>query len=282
MPIREAEDPEIRSMTGIHLYHFFLSNCAQRVALALAEKGLDFEPHSVNLLARANTQDDYFRINPAGLVPALVHDGLVVTESIDILRYLEERFPALPLYPSDRAAKVEVDDWMDGATRNHNRVIKTYMYAVALGGQKSPEEMQRYLEKQKADQDAAEFHRRASAGFSEAQVILAEADLFGFFDRLESTLADHSWLVADEYSYADIAWFVQYFLMSRTGVIDFRNYPGIGRWAAEITSREGFRRGIKRLQPWYAPIICTGLKIKSRLQRGGPPPYQARSVPAGG
>ena len=52
VPIREAGDPLIRSMTGLHLYHFFLSNCAQRVSLALAEKGLDFTPHAINLLAK--------------------------------------------------------------------------------------------------------------------------------------------------------------------------------------------------------------------------------------
>ena len=111
-------------MKGIHLYHFFLSNCAQRVSLALAEKDLAFTPHSVNLLARANTKDDYFKINPAGLVPALVRDGVVITESIDILRYLEDRFPEPPLYPSDATARREVDGWMDEATNNHIGVIR--------------------------------------------------------------------------------------------------------------------------------------------------------------
>ena len=227
MPIREAESPEIRSMTGVHLYHFFLSNCAQRLALTLAEKNIDFEAHSINLLTKANTQDDYFRVNPAGLVPALVHDGIVVTESIEILRYLEERFPHPTLYPADPAAKQEVDHWMDEATNHHNGVIKTYMYVVAFDGHKSPEEMQRYLEKKRADAAAAEFHQRTSAGFSDEQVIDAESQLFALFDRLEASLSDQTWLVADEYSCADIAWFVQYFLMSRTSVIDFRNYPRI-------------------------------------------------------
>ena len=116
MPIREAESPQIRSRTGIHLDHFFLSNCAQRVALAWAEKTIDFEAHSINLLTRVNTRDEYFRINPAGLVPALVHDVLIVTESIDIQRYLEDRFPDPALYPLDPAEKKRVDQWMDEAT----------------------------------------------------------------------------------------------------------------------------------------------------------------------
>ena len=109
------------------------------------------------------------------------------------------------------------------------------------------------------------------AGFSEAQVAAAEKDLFVFFDRLESVLDQHQWLVADQYSYADIAWFVQYFLMSRTGVIDFANYPQLRRWAEDVMRRPAFEPGIRRLQPWYAPVACAALKLKSRIQRGGPP-----------
>ena len=167
---------------------------------------------------------------------------------------------------------------MNEATENHIGVIKTYMYAIALGGKKSPEEMQAYLEKQKADAGTAEFHQRATVGFSEGEVVSAEIALFAFFDRLESELGQHRWLVGDEYSYADIAWFVQYFLMSRTGVVDFSNYPGIRRWAADVMRRPAFKHGIRDLQPWFAPIACTVLKLKSRMQRGGPPPRVARAA----
>jgi len=276
MPIREAQDPEIRSMKGIHLYHFFLSNCAQRVALALAEKGLEFTPHANNLLAKENTKDAYFRINPVGLVPALVHDGVVVTESIDILRYLEEQFPEPSLYPKDAGLRSVVDDWMDEATNQHNGVIKTYMYAMAFGGEKSPEEMEAYLAKQKSDQDVAEFHQQATAGFSEERILEAERDLFALFDRVETELDSHRWLVGDDFTYADVAWFVQYFLMSRTGVVDFAQYPHIRRWGAELMRRRGFDQGIRRLQPWYAPIACLVLKLRSRIRRGSRAPSRAR------
>ena len=70
MPVFENTDPDIKSMEGLHVYHYFLSNCAQRVTLALEEKGLDWTPHAVNLFTQENTTDEYFRINPKGLVPA--------------------------------------------------------------------------------------------------------------------------------------------------------------------------------------------------------------------
>ena len=42
MPVYDDADPSIKSMKGIHVFHYFLSNCAQRVCIALEEKGLDW------------------------------------------------------------------------------------------------------------------------------------------------------------------------------------------------------------------------------------------------
>ena len=37
MPVCQDVDPDIKAMQGIHLYQYFLSNCSQRVCLALEE-----------------------------------------------------------------------------------------------------------------------------------------------------------------------------------------------------------------------------------------------------
>lgn len=268
MPIIQTSDPDIQAMRGIHVYHFFMSNCAQRVNLTLAEKGLDWTPHSINLLSKENTKPEYMRINPKGLVPAMVHNGVVITESIDILRYIEEQFPEPALYSSDPSQRQQIDRWMDAATENHNSVVKTYMYAIAFGGDKSPDEMKRYLEQQK-DPGLKAFHQQATVGFSQDQIAEAERALFTFYDQLENELSLHRWVVGDNYSYADIAWFVQYFLMQRTGVVNFANYPNIRRWGRMFMQRPSFERGIKNLQPWYAALLCKILTLKAFKRRGG-------------
>ncbi|HJP37149.1 MAG: glutathione S-transferase family protein [Gammaproteobacteria bacterium] len=279
MPIYRPTDPAISTMKGIHVYQYFMSNCAQRVCLALEEKGLDWTPHAVNLFKQENTSDEYFKINPKGLVPAMVHDGTVITESIDILRYLEERVPEPALYPPDPAQRKEVDDWMDLATERHIGAIKTYMYSLALGSSKKPEGMAAYREKQ-PDPELIAFHEETMKGFSQEKILAAEREVFAFYDDLEEQLGQHHWLVGDEFSYADITWFVQYFLMSRTGIVDFANYPNICRWAGEIMRRPSFENGVARLQPWYAPLVCRALRLKSRIRRGGPPPRQPRLAAA--
>ena len=274
MPVYRETDPEIGSMRGMHLYQYFLSNCSQRVCIALEEKGLEWTPHPINLFAQENTRDKHLRINPKGLVPAMVHDGVLITESIDILRYLEDHFPEPALYPPDDAERRQVDAWMNLATENHTAVVKTYMYAVAFQS-KGPKAMERYTEQQE-DEDLLAFHQECEAGFSQARVLASQRELFAFYDSLEKELGKHQWLVGDRFTYADIAWFVQYFLNDRTGVVNFRNYPNMRRWGARVMRRPSFQRGVTGIQPWYASLMCLALKIKSRMRRGGPAPLQPR------
>jgi glutathione S-transferase len=74
--------------------------CA-RVRLVLAEKGCEVETVEVDLTDRPPW---LYELNPAGRVPVL-DDGFVLPESLAIMEYLEERFPAPALLPPDPAAR---------------------------------------------------------------------------------------------------------------------------------------------------------------------------------
>ena len=76
-------------------YHNINSVCAQKVRIALIEKGLDVKEHLLTL--RGDQFDPaYLKLNPNGVVPTLVHDGNTIIESSLILYYLDEAFPAPP------------------------------------------------------------------------------------------------------------------------------------------------------------------------------------------
>ena len=64
------------------LYHFDRSTAAQKVRIALAEKGLAWESRYVDpgLDKRQQHDPEYLKLNPRGLVPTLIHDGCVVRE----------------------------------------------------------------------------------------------------------------------------------------------------------------------------------------------------------
>jgi glutathione S-transferase len=76
----------------LELYHSINSVCAQKVRIALAEKGLSYKEHLMRL---GGDQFDpaYMKLNPNAVVPTLIHDGQVVIESSVILYYLDEAFP---------------------------------------------------------------------------------------------------------------------------------------------------------------------------------------------
>jgi maleylpyruvate isomerase len=86
------------------LYDYWRSSSAWRVRLALHFKGIPFERRVVNLIKDGGEQHgtDFAALNPARQVPVLVTDeGRTITQSMAIIGYLEERFPAPPLLPAD-------------------------------------------------------------------------------------------------------------------------------------------------------------------------------------
>jgi maleylacetoacetate isomerase len=85
----------------VKLYGYFRSSAAFRVRIALNLKGLAYEPRFVHLARGEHRQPDYGALNPQGLVPALEDDGSLLTQSLAIIEYLEEKFPEPPLLPED-------------------------------------------------------------------------------------------------------------------------------------------------------------------------------------
>jgi maleylpyruvate isomerase len=94
------------------LYSYFRSSASYRVRIALNLKGLSYETVPVHLLRNGGEQlaAEYRKLNPDGLVPALVDDALgdaaALRQSLAIIEYLEEIHPEpalLPKMPEDRA-----------------------------------------------------------------------------------------------------------------------------------------------------------------------------------
>jgi glutathione S-transferase len=83
-----------------------------RVRWMLQELGVDFESITVNLAAGEHLLPEFLKINPAGRVPVLVDDDLVLTESVAIVLYLAEKYPHKGLLPIDIRQRSQVYRWL--------------------------------------------------------------------------------------------------------------------------------------------------------------------------
>ena len=96
----------------LRLYRFRYSTNVERVALALAHKGLAVEWVDVDPADRA----DVVRVSGQELVPVLEHEGRFLSDSPVILEFLEESYPEPPLLPREPARRAEVRifcDWFN-------------------------------------------------------------------------------------------------------------------------------------------------------------------------
>jgi len=90
------------------LYDYFRSSCAYRVRIALNLKGLGYERRPIDLRANDQNGVEYRARNPQGLVPALEVDGVLLTQSLAILDWLDSRASAPRLFPAEPAARARV------------------------------------------------------------------------------------------------------------------------------------------------------------------------------
>ncbi|MEO0642067.1 MAG: maleylacetoacetate isomerase [Pseudomonadota bacterium] len=90
------------------LYGYFRSSTSYRLRIALELKGLAFENIPVNLLKTEQKGDAFTARNPFGSVPMLEADGRDRAQSMAMLEWLDEAYPAPPLLPADTEARYTV------------------------------------------------------------------------------------------------------------------------------------------------------------------------------
>ncbi|MEN7536715.1 maleylacetoacetate isomerase [Aurantiacibacter flavus] len=90
------------------LYGYYRSSTSYRLRIALNLKGLDYDIVPVNLLRSEQKEDQYRARNPFGGVPMLEVEGRDRAQSMAILEWLEDRFPAAPLLPEDAETRFTV------------------------------------------------------------------------------------------------------------------------------------------------------------------------------
>lgn len=83
------------------------------VSMFIAEKGMEIERRSVDIMAGENRQDAYKRVHPGGTTPALVlDDGTTLSETVAICEYLEEKQPQPTLIGTTPEQRAHTRMWV--------------------------------------------------------------------------------------------------------------------------------------------------------------------------
>ena len=93
------------------LYHAAHSTCSQKVRMVLHEKDVKFETVPIDLGKKEQLKPDYLALNPNGVVPTLVDDGVPIIELSVICEYLDEKYPQNPLVPSNLLERARMRAW---------------------------------------------------------------------------------------------------------------------------------------------------------------------------
>lgn len=146
----------------VKLYTYFRSSAAYRVRIALALKGLAFEPAYIHMLRNGGEQHSagYKAVNPLGLVPALEDEGQLLVQSSAICEYLEERHPDPALLPKDLAARAYVRAVMATVACEIHPLnnLRTLKYVTATLGHSEEEKLVWYRHWIAAGFDALESY----------------------------------------------------------------------------------------------------------------------------
>lgn len=111
-------DIELPFERDFELYHNALSLCSMKARVCMAELGIDYGSHHVDLIETGwyeNISRRFLAVNPGGTVPVLVHEGHPVYESHDQIRYAADHAPAGSpgLVPDDPELRDEMERWVD-------------------------------------------------------------------------------------------------------------------------------------------------------------------------
>ena len=236
----------------LELYHHGSSACAAKVRFALAEKQLPWTGHYLDILAGEQFSPAFLAINPKGVVPVLVHDGAIVAESTVICEYLEDAFPAAPLYPSTALARAEVRRWTKAVDEELHPACSALTYAVSHRHtilRRGAGRFEAFMAQGPADGAAARALKWQwiQQGLEAPGV----ADMLRRYDaclhKMEAALRSREWLVGECLSMADVAmapYVNRLAALSMEPLWSAGRLPQVEGWFGRISARPGFQSAL--------------------------------------
>lgn len=234
----------------IELYHNDMSVCAQKVRLVLAYKKIAWESKHLNLRAGEQFDPNFLKINPKAVIPVLVHDSKIVTESNVICYYLDEVFEEQRLMPQLPIKRAEVRVWLTRLDAGLHEQIAVISFCLAFRQQilnryATDDALETFLNTIPDPSREAVMRDMVKNGMSSPRLKLAIYAYKKLVKDLANTLEKNDWIVSSGMSLADFA-FVPY--IERLEQLQLKslwaNYPQIDEWLARVRKTEAYKIGM--------------------------------------
>lgn len=191
--------------TSVDLFGAEYSVYVRICRIVLAEKGVNYTLHPIDIFADDGPSPDYLDLNPFGRVPSLRHEKFELYETDAITVYIDEAFDGPELMPRDVKDRARARQIM--------RLADAEIYRHLVWGMYVPWK-----------------NKEAMPGLERAGLILGELE----------RLAGETWMAGDRFSLADA--FVYPMLVYVSIVPEGRAYlaefAGLTRWMEQMSSRE--------------------------------------------
>jgi glutathione S-transferase len=219
------------------LYEHPLSPYAQKVKIALREKGLEFEVRMPEGIGAGHTKGEFADANPRREVPALIDDEVAIFDSTVILEYIDDKWPEpslMPNAPEDRARMRQIEDVMD-----------THFEAITWG------------------LGELHFFKRGNDALRKMIEAHAGRQIVGFMAWLESELGEHDWFSGHDFGRGDLS--VIPYLNAADG---FGYKPAAGSPLAAWIARANARDSVSQTDAESRASI-TGMQMVSAAVESG-------------
>jgi glutathione S-transferase/RNA polymerase-associated protein len=220
------------------VYEHPLSPYAQKVKIALDEKGIEYEARMPAAIGSGQPDRDFLRSNPRGEVPSLLDGDVAIFDSTIILEYIEDKWPTPALLPRDPVARAQartIEDVMDTSFEPINWGLGEIKWFKRAEGER-----------------ARTIEARASA------------QARGLYDWLTRRLGDAEWFGGDAFGWADLS-VVPYLNGARGNGIAPDEHSKLGEWLKRANARPSVRKSadaaaaVVAAMPQVHKAIETGL-----------------------
>ena len=230
------------------LYHHNNSVCSEKVRMVLNEKGItDWKSVELDILKGDQFDPDYLKLNSKAVVPTLIHDGNILTESTLISEYLDDAFSGPPLKPDTPLEQAQMRLYSKACDEGLHQGVGVLSFSAmfmdrlqSLSTEDVDKRLNRIIDLDRRDRMKSVFTDGAGSPY----VYRGTAAYEKIFQKIEHELSDgRDWLMGDRFTLAEINLAPYLTRLENMNLLDIwtEGRPKASAWFNRVKARRSFQ-----------------------------------------